>query len=144
MISPIWLGYSTVLGQRIIMDFGRNVGFKGGLAIWEKEYALNLIFKENKPDVKVGDNNSEIYFESNNLDELYNRLKVTVKLVHSIREQPWGQKCFRVYDPDDHLIEFAESMASVVLRLHSSGLSYKEIAMKSMMPVEFIRMIIEK
>ena len=35
--------YNVILGQEIIMDFGRNVGFKGGLAIWERDYALDLI-----------------------------------------------------------------------------------------------------
>ena len=38
--------YNTILGQNIVMDFGRNVGFEGGLSIWEWEYALNLIFGE--------------------------------------------------------------------------------------------------
>jgi hypothetical protein len=46
----------------------------------EKEYALNLVFKENKPDVKVGCNSSEFYFDSDNLDELHNGLKGAVSL----------------------------------------------------------------
>ena len=136
--------YETVLGQRIVMDFGRNVGFEGGFAIWEKEYALNLIFEESKSDVKVGGNNAEIYFEFDDLDGLYEELKGKTKVIHSIREAPWGQRAFRVYDPDDHIIEFAESMANVVLRLHNNGLSFEEISKKSMMPLEFIQMTIKK
>lgn len=136
--------YETVLGQKIVMDFGRNVGFEGGLAIWEKEYALNLIFEESKSDVKVGGNNAEIYFEFDDLDGLYEELKGKTKVIHSIREAPWGQRAFRVYDSDDHIIEFAESMANVVLRLHNNGLSFEEISKKSMMPLEFIQMTIKK
>jgi len=136
--------YNIILGQKIVLDFGKNVGFESGLAIWDRDYALNLIFQEEISKVKVGGNNSEIYFESDHLDDLYNRLQGKINFVHSIREQPWGQKCFRIYDPDDHIIEFAESMASVVLRLHSIGLSYEEIAKKSLMPMEFIRMILKK
>ena len=135
--------YNSILGQKIVMDFGRNVGFVGGLAIWEKDYALNLIFKEKTHDIKVGTNNAEIYFECENLDDLYNKLKGKIKVIHSIREHPWGQRGFRVYDPDNHIIEFSESMASVVLRLHVGGLNLEEIAEKSMMPIEFIRMTIE-
>ena len=37
--------YGVVLGQKVVMDFGRNVGYEGGLAIWERDYALNLIFQ---------------------------------------------------------------------------------------------------
>ena len=130
--------YNVVLGQKIVMDFGRNVGFEGGLAIWERDYALNLIFQEKDQEIKVGANNSEIYFETKDLDDLYERLAGKVRVIHSIREHPWVQRAFRVYDPDNHVIEFAESMESVVLRLHIEGLSFEEIAKKSMMPMEFI------
>ena len=136
--------YNIVLGQKIVMDFGKNVGFEGGLAIWDREYALNQIFQKAISEVKLGGNNSEIYFEYDQLDDLFNRLQGKVTFVHSIKEQPWGQKCFRIYDPDNHIIEFAESMASVVLRLHSIGFSCEDITKKSLMPKEFIQMILKK
>jgi len=127
------------------MDFGRNVGYEGGLAIWERDYALNLIFQGKTEGVKVGGNNAEIYFESGDVDALYKRLTAKgVKVIHSIVEQPWGQRVFRVYDPDNHIIEFAESMTSVVLRLDKNGLSIEEIAKKSLMPMEFIKMALQK
>ena len=137
--------YGVVLGQKVVMDFGRNVGYEGGLAIWERDYALNLIFQGKTEGVKVGGNNAEIYFESGDVDALYKRLTVeAVKVIHSIVEQPWGQRVFRVYDPDNHIIEFAESMASVVLRLDKKGFSLEEIAEKSLMPMEFIKMVLQK
>ncbi len=136
--------YNIILGQNIVMDFGRNVGFEGGLAIWEKDYALNLIFQEKNHDIKVGANNSEIYFETEHLDDLHKHLAGEVTFIHSIREHPWGQRAFRVYDPDNHIIEFAESMESVVIRLNNQALSLEEIAEKSMMPMEFIRLTLEK
>lgn len=136
--------YNTILGQKIIMDFGRNVGFEGGLGIWQRDYALNLIFQEKAHDIKVGTNNSEIYFETKNLDDLYKRLAGEVQVIHSIREQPWRQRAFRIYDPDNHIIEFAESMESVVLRLNFQGLSFEEIAKKSLMSMEFITTTLKK
>ena len=136
--------YNTILGQKVEMDFGKNVVFEGGLAIWERDYALNLIFQEKPQETTVGGNNAEIYFESNDLDNLYKLLvKDEIRIIHSIREQPWGQRVFRVYDPDNHIIEFAESMASVVLRLDMKGFSLEEIAKKSLMPMEFIKMILK-
>ena len=102
--------------------------------------ALDLIFQEKAQEIKVGTSNSEIYFETEDLDDLYKRLAEEGRVIHSIRTHPWGQRAFRVYDPDDHIIEFAESMESVVLRLHNEGFSLEEIANKSMMPMEFISM----
>ncbi|MDG6221884.1 MAG: VOC family protein [Candidatus Bathyarchaeota archaeon] len=137
--------YNVVLGQKIVMDFGENVGFEGGLAIWEKDYALNLIFRDEAKKICVGSNNSEIYFETEDLDNLYERLmKQKVTAIHPVTEHPWGQRAFRVRDPDGHIVEFGESMETVVRRLNMKGLSLEEIAKKSLMPVEFIKMAINK
>jgi hypothetical protein len=59
-------------------------------------------------------------------------------------EHSWGQRAFRVYDPDDYIIEFAESMENVVLRLYNQDLGVEEIAKKSMMPMVFIKLVLEK
>jgi predicted enzyme related to lactoylglutathione lyase len=66
--------YITLLGQKIVNDFGRNVVFEGGLSIWQRDYALNLIFQGKTDKTPVGGNNFEIYFESEDLDNLYDRL----------------------------------------------------------------------
>lgn len=132
--------YNKVLGQKIVADFGRNVTFEGGLSLWEKNYALNVIFGKKANKISAGANNVELYFESLNIEKLFSRLKKNnVAVIHPILEHPWGQRAFRIYDPDKHIIEFAEPMSAVVLRLHSNGLSLEEIARKSMMPPEFIK-----
>ncbi len=136
--------YNEVLGQKIVTDFGRNVNFEGGLSLWEKNYALNTVFGEKAKEKTVGANNAEIYFEYSNLYELFDKLiKNHVAVIHPIREHPWGQRAFRIYDPDNHIVEFAEPMSIVVLRLHNNGLSFEEIAEKSMMPPEFIRAVLQ-
>ena len=136
--------YNVVLGQKIVLDFGRNVVFEGGLAIWERDYALNLIFRDKAHGIKVGANNAEIYFETENLDQLYKRITKEFRIIHSIQEHPWGQRAFRIYDPSGHILEFAESMESVVRRLYMQGLSLEEIAKKSQMSMEFVRLTLRK
>ncbi len=137
--------YNIILGQKIIMDFGRNVGFEGGLAIWDRDYALDLIFKDKKRDLPIAGNNLEIYFECKDIDALYKRLmNEGLVFIHPIQEQPWGQRVFRLYDPDNTVIEFAESMESVILRLDKQGLSYKDIAKKSEMPIDFIKKVLKE
>ena len=66
--------YSEILGQKIVADFGRNVGFEGGLSIWEKEYALSVIFEDKAKQISVGANNSEIYFECSDIDAFFEKL----------------------------------------------------------------------
>ncbi len=137
--------YNVVLGQKIEMDFGENVGFEGGLSIWEKDYALNLVFRDEAKKINVGTNSLEIYFETEDLENLYERLlKQNVTVIHPIAEPPWGQRAFRIRDPDGHIVEFGESMETTVRRLNTQGLSLEEIAKKSMMPMEFIKMALNK
>jgi catechol 2,3-dioxygenase-like lactoylglutathione lyase family enzyme len=136
--------YVNVLGQKILMDFGRNVGFEGGFAIWEADYALNTIFEEKANKLSVGGNNVEIYFEVVNLDGLLQKLKKEgIELIHPIREHQWGQRGFRFYDPDHHIIEVSEPMLNVVVRMYQNGMNINEIEKKSMMPKEFIEMAIK-
>ena len=137
--------YSVVLGQKIIFDFGRNVVFEGGLAIWKRDYALNLIFEEKKTVFQAGTSNVEFYFETGDLKKLFERLSnEEVEVIHSIREEPWGQNVFRVFDFDRNILEFAEPMESVVIRLSTQGLSLEEIAKKSQMSMDFIRLTLNK
>jgi len=74
--------------------------------------------------------------------ELERLSKEEVEFIHSIREEPWGQRIFRVFDCDGHILEFAESMESVVFRLDEQGLDVNEIASKSKMPLNFINSIL--
>ncbi|MFX1503235.1 MAG: VOC family protein [Promethearchaeota archaeon] len=135
--------YNTILGQKILMDFGRNVVFDGGFAIWEKNYALNIIFSEEAKNIKVGMNNFEIYFECIEIERIFNELKKKkIQIIHPIIEHPWGQRVFRIHDPDNHIIEIAEPMSEVVVRLYLEGNTIEEIAQKSEMSREFIKSVL--
>lgn len=135
--------YCDLLGQKVTMDFGANVTFEGGLSIWRTDYALNIIFKDKATQIQVGANNAEIYFECSGIDAFFEQLKPQVSFIHPVEEHPWGQRGFRIYDPDGHIVEFGEPMSETVLRLHKQGLSYDEVAAKSMMPPEFIKAVLQ-
>ena len=137
--------YNIILSQKIVNDFGRNVVFEGGFSIWQRDYALNLIFQGKLDKIAVGGNNFEIYFETEDLENLYDQLvNEKVVVIHSVIEHSWGQRGFRVRDPDGYIVEFSESMENVVRRLKMNGLSLEEVAKKSMMPIEFIDMALKK
>jgi catechol 2,3-dioxygenase-like lactoylglutathione lyase family enzyme len=132
--------YEEVLGQNVVYDLGENVIFEGGFAIHLRSHFSDLIgVAEN--DIVQGSNNAELYFEEEDLDAFLERLKGmdSVKLVHGLVEQPWGQRAIRLYDPDMHIIEVGEPMESVVRRFLGRGLSVEETARRTSMPEEFVR-----
>ena len=132
--------YVKVLDQEVAMDIGNvNVGFKSGLAIWERNYATNTIFGS---EAARGDDraNLELYFETDDLDGMFGKVAALgVKLVHAITVQPWQQRVFRVYDPDGFVVEIAEAMDVTIKRLSADGLSADAIAGKTFMPIEAVR-----
>lgn len=132
--------YETMLGQEIDYDFGENVVFKGGFAIHQKSHFAELI-DLSPDDIIPKANNGELYFEEDDLEGLLDRFRHVegLKYIHGIKEQPWGQRVIRFYDPDMHIIEIGESMESVARRFLQSGLTAEETALRISMPVAFVR-----
>jgi hypothetical protein len=64
-----------------------------------------------------------------------------VEVVHALREQPWGQRVFRVRDPDGRIIELRAPMWVVVKRFLARGMTPEEIAARTAMPLEVIKHI---
>ncbi len=135
--------YEEILGQKVLMDHGMNIGYQGGFAIWQKDYASQVIF--NQPNAQItpdGCHAMEIYFESEELDEIHQKLIAAgIQFVHDLIEQPWGQRVLRVYDPDRTIVEIGEPMSAVIIRYLRAGQSAEEIARKTFMPMEIINQI---
>ncbi|NLU33200.1 MAG: glyoxalase [Clostridiaceae bacterium] len=133
--------YETVMKQEVQMDLGKNIVFKAGFSLWEAGCAHPVIFgKPFDPSEPRGYDQLEMYFESENIDEVYSALKASgVEFVHEIVEQPWAQKVFRVYDPDRNVVEVGEPMEIVIKRLLNSGMTELEIAQKTYMPLEAVQ-----
>jgi hypothetical protein len=95
----------------------------------------------NRNDIIQKSNNSELYFEEEDLDSFLQKLKAidSIKYVHELKEQPWRQRVIRFYDPDMHIVEVGEPMESVVKRLLSEGSSVEETSKRTLMPEEFVR-----
>lgn len=137
--------YEDVLNQEVEIDHGANVSFKAGFAIHDVQHYQMLIGESITINTDVQKNFMELYFESENLDAIQEKLEsIDNKFVHKIRDQPWGQRVMRFYDPDGYIIEVGEPLEFVVRRFAEQGLSVEEISEKSSMPVEFVRMVLEK
>jgi catechol 2,3-dioxygenase-like lactoylglutathione lyase family enzyme len=136
--------YEGLLQQKVAMDHGLNVGFEAGFALWQVEHARQTIFGAAGDTGQLGQRNFEIYFETDELDPIYQQITATgVPFVHPIHEQPWGQRVFRVYDPDGHIVEVGEPMPVVILRFLSMGMSPEAIAQRTSMPLSIVQQIIQ-
>ena len=136
--------YCNVLNQEIEMDFGRNVSFKNGFAIWLKDYAIKTIFNDSKNIENKNNLNIELYFELPDINDFFIKLKnQKIEFIHDIHEHPWGQQAFRIFDPDSYIIEIAESMDDVIKRFFNNGFDISEISKKTLMPIDYIKSIIK-
>lgn len=132
--------YEHILSQTVENDFNLSVGYVGGFSIWQAEHALQTIYGTPSGAGPLGARNAELCFDVDDLNAVYARVtQAKVKIVHPIIEQPWGQRVFRIYDPDEHIIEFGEPMSVVVLRMLSEGKSVEDVTRQTAMPLEVVQ-----
>lgn len=129
--------YEKVLHQKAVMDMGGHVAFEGFSL--QEGYAEIIGIA---PDcVKEQSHNFQLYFEVEDLVQVFTELQSIPGLhwAHEIREYPWGQRDIRIYDPDKHIVEIAESMDTVIKRFFSQGMSAEEVAGRTMYPLDVVK-----
>lgn len=62
-----------------------------------------------------------------------------IKVIHDTLTYDWGQKVFRFYDYDKHIVEVSESIQGVFNRLYAQGLSLPKIAERFGEPLEIVK-----
>src|SRR5512147_2544738 len=98
--------YEQLLGQKVKFDFGVDVCFEGDFTIHLKSHFQSLLGEASRYPITLKTHNGELYFDATNIEAVYQRLQAAgVEFIEGIREQPWGQRAMRVYDPDGHIIE---------------------------------------
>ena len=105
--------YQDVIGLRVKEEFDTIVFFENHFVIHCVKSILKTVFKKGMLHrfFLQGKKNILLYLETNNLEEAYqNIVKVGCKIIHPIEEQAWGQRVFRFYDPDRHMVEIGEAM----------------------------------
>lgn len=128
--------YENLLDQKVKYDFGESVTFHGDFAIHLQSHYKNLI--DNR-EVNSGGNNFELYFESDKIELIVEKLMENdILFVHELREQPWRQKVARFYDPDKNIIEIGETLEHLSYRLRKEDLSFEQISKITNMPIDFV------
>ena len=129
--------YETVLGLRVVLDFGANKTLTGGLCLQTLDTWRSFLGTD---QVAFGGNDAEIYFEEDRFDAFAERLStLPIQYVHPVKEHRWGQRVVRFYDPDRHIIEVGENLAAVCRRFLDSGLTPEQTASRMDVPVDYVR-----
>jgi catechol 2,3-dioxygenase-like lactoylglutathione lyase family enzyme len=132
--------YEDVLGQAVLADHGPHVAFAAGFSLWQADHATGVIYGGTRQrPAMLGTGNLELYFESEALDADHDRVSGLWKdIIHPVQEAPWGQRGFRLHDPDGHVVEVAEPLPMLVRRLLADGLSVEEISARTSIPAEAV------
>ena len=136
--------YQDIFALEIENNFGENIVFKNSFSIWQKNRAMTIIFGHEIIKEKINNiNNIELYFETVDLESIWEKVKSSeIDIIHPIKEESWGQRVFRIYDPDRFIIEVAEPMAEVIKRLHKMGFLEEIISAKTQMPLKTVKDIL--
>ena len=128
--------YQTVLGLRVITDFGANKTLTGGLCLQTLDSWTGLIDRDL---VSFGGNDTELYFEEDRFDVFAEKLAgLEIHYVHPVKEHRWGQRVVRFYDPDGHIIEVGENLKAVCRRFLNDGMTAEQVSLRMDVPVTFV------
>ena len=128
--------YKKTLGLKAVRRFGKSVELEGGISLQPEESWDGYITSK---DIMHHHKGGELYFEEDDMRGLITRLNtLRVEYVHQPLTQKWGQKVVRFYDPDGHMIEVGESLASVVKRFKLSGMDEEHIAVRMEVGLDFV------
>jgi catechol 2,3-dioxygenase-like lactoylglutathione lyase family enzyme len=104
--------YEELLGlepANVMERDGREiaVAYKAGLSVWQIDDAYDIVFgREAKRPASLAAGNWEFSFETLEIETLAARLEgAGVRFAQKLRTLPWGQRAFRVFDPDGHIID---------------------------------------
>jgi len=103
--------YTNIVGLHILDDYGTIVFFENHFVIHNAQSITHTVFKRDDPAAadNQGRKNILIYLESDTLEETYEKIRnAAVNILHGIEKQEWGQRVFRFYDPDGHMVEIGE------------------------------------
>lgn len=137
--------YEGILGQQVDTDFGKNVGYKSGLALWEAGIAHKHIHgQEDSETAPLGRIILRFISRAMIFEIAWRELQTSgARVIQSLYEQPWAQRALRVADPDGHIVEIGESMALAIRRLAAQGLDHAAISAKTMMPLPAIEKMLQ-
>lgn len=101
--------YHDLFGLKTLVDHDGNMILSDGIILQEEKYWCGFIDK----DITSHNNACELYFEEENVDAFYEKLKMLypeTEFVNLPMTHSWGQRVVRFYDLYGNLIEVGTPM----------------------------------
>ncbi len=100
--------YHGLLGIEMKQDFGTFVLLEGNLGLHRADVFYEYLKKPYSGEA-MGRDNLDLYFTSDHLPELQQRLiDAGFTVIFPLQLTDWGETLFRVYDPDGHIVEIGD------------------------------------
>ena len=100
--------YNGLLGIGIKDDFDTFVLLEGNLGLHRADLFYEYLQKPYSGEA-MGRDNLDLYFTSDHLPELQQRLiDAGFEVFFPLQLTAWGETLFRVYDPDHHIVEIGD------------------------------------
>lgn len=104
--------YRDIMKLNIIQDSEPFVLFENGFAIhgdrdifWQQTMDNQIPIN---PSSSSHNKNLLLYFRTTQIEQDFASLKAHVDVIHPIKQQDWGERIFRFYDPDQYVIEIGQ------------------------------------
>lgn len=138
--------YESLLGFHVVADLGGvNIVFREGFALWQPDpgHPIPAEYVDSEGNSRIHDDTLpprvELCYETEDMDGVFAALKeYGVRFLHELREESWGQRSVRFFDPDGHLIEVGESLPLFVRRFRDQGMTPEQIAERTSVPLPMV------
>ncbi len=103
--------YTNILGLKIIEEHAVFILFEMHFSIHQAKALTETIYGSAPDSSELqGKGNILLYFEVDDIESFFSQIEDNIDLIHPIVRQYWGQRVFRLHDPDGHIIEIGEPM----------------------------------
>lgn len=144
-MDPIKQFYAGLLQQKLKFDSPDYVVFEGEFSLFLKRNFRAILGDEERFPIQLRANNGELYFESDDIEADERRLmQAGTEFIHGVKEQPWGQRVMRFYDPSGAVVEIGEEMGVVIRRYQAQGMSLPQISERIGFTVPMLEEILAK
>jgi catechol 2,3-dioxygenase-like lactoylglutathione lyase family enzyme len=142
--------YEGLLGLTVLRVMSRGeqpiaVAYTAGLSIWLATDAYAALFGDaGLAPQHLRGGNWENTFETDTYEEIYARLLAAgAEFLYEPRTLPWGQRGFRVYDPDGHILDISETMTASVRRQAAEGKPLEQISATSGFTLDVVQRMVQ-
>lgn len=114
--------YESLLGFHVVADLGGvNIVFREGFALWQPDpgHPIPAAYGDSEGNSRIHDDTlpprGELCYETEDMDGVFAALKeYGVRFLHELREESWGQRSVRFFDPDGHLSDRGRRVAAAL------------------------------